>query len=76
MMGKIEVRFFGSFGEFRFTEAAEAGGHAAAVARVIRTLAGTYLPPAIRKDHALHEQGEHPPDAPFGEKAQPDKAAT
>ena len=66
-MGKIEVTFSGSFGnrDFRFSESAQAGGHAAALGRVIGELASR-MPEAIRKDHELHDQDERPPEAPFG----------
>ncbi len=65
-MGRIEVQMSGSFGARNFSDSAEAGGHAAALSRIIESLVQA-LPEMIRKDHHLHAQGEQPPLAPFGE---------
>jgi len=63
-MVRIEIK--GSFGsplEANFS--AMKGGHALALQQAIETLVRE-LPNAIRRDHELHENKEHPPESDFG----------
>ncbi len=66
-MGQIYIRMSGSFGkaEEKIFDARE-GGHAYALTRAIGFLFAR-MSPMIRKDHELHEKGEHP-KTPFGHK--------
>ena len=66
-MGQITIETTGSFPltDIHF-ETAKAGGHAAALGRSIKYLA-SMMPDAIALDHKVQEQGEHPPDAAFGQ---------
>ena len=66
-MGKITIKIEGSFGKAdEKVFSAEHGGHAYALTRAIGMLFAR-MSPAIRKDHELHEKGEHP-QTPFGHK--------
>ncbi len=68
-MGMVRVQIDGSFSDrVDVTFPAEEGGHAFALTRAIETLV-SHLPDAIRMDHSLAAEGEHPPCSPFGEAA-------
>jgi len=59
-MGKITIKIEGSFGKNdEKVFSAEEGGHAYALTRAIGMLFAR-MSPAIRNDHANHEQGKHP----------------
>ena len=65
-MGMVRIEIKGSFGSpLTATFSAMKGGHAFAITQAIETLVRE-LPNAIRVDHALHEDGHHPPEADFG----------
>jgi hypothetical protein len=67
-MGIVTIKIEGSFGEpDEKTFSAQEGGHAYALTRAIGFLFAR-MSPAIRKDHELHEAGEHPDSSPFGHK--------
>lgn len=67
-MGQITVKFSGSFGNSEASYSAEEGGHAYAISRAFYFLLQK-MATAIRIDHDLHGQGEHPELADFGKKA-------
>ncbi len=60
-MGKITIRFEGSFGLYETSYTAETAGHAAAIAKAVEAL-GRELPHAIKQDHRLHRDGNFPHD--------------
>ena len=68
-MGKLVINTRGSFPNNKIhEESAMLGGHAAAIGRGIEYLA-SLLPAAIELDHQLHEDGQTPPEAPFGHRS-------
>ncbi|KKL56885.1 hypothetical protein LCGC14_2240970 [marine sediment metagenome] len=66
-MGILRIDMNGSFGTSSKTFSAMDGGHADAVARAIEYLSSMVLPIAIQTDHSLHDNGEMPPNAAFGQ---------
>lgn len=69
-MGVVNITLQGSFGRSAHSTSALEGGHAAAIGRAIEFLA-QQLPRAIELDHKLHTDGERPPRADFGKRAEP-----
>lgn len=64
-MGVLRIEAMGSFDNALVSFSAEDGGHADAISQAIEWLAGTALPSAIEKDHALAGDGQKP-KKPFG----------
>lgn len=65
-MGMIRIETAGSFAREIVAISTEEGGHANAIQRAIGWL-NDRLPVAIKMDHELHDQGDRPPRADFGE---------
>ena len=67
-MGLITIKIEGSFGKNdEKVFSSEQGGHAYALTRAIGLLFAR-MSPAIRDDHANHEEGNNLPMTPFGRK--------
>ena len=65
-MGQVSISINGSFGKVvNQSFSAEHGGHVMALNRAISILVAE-IPGAVRLDHQLHSEGQHPSRADFG----------